>query len=200
MAARTEFLQNLGSPTYNFDQLAKQFDLRIGISRATFEDMLTQFNITRLPDYEGATLPLFGHIIFSRPSLNIYGSNLAELQNNPMTAGYARDPYGSRLLNLLGHRSTYNYLPILTTRAITYQVGDSNIKTVNKAETYYGNVIKYAHYSGDDTMSGTMSIDFINDRYQSVIKLTYLWMMYIYLITRYDALKPLEEYEDDIEE
>ena len=195
-----------------FDRMAKDSKLAYGMSFAGFDDYVSKFDVSRLPDYDGIAMPYVGHIIFIRPKLYVNvpsiittnkaytGSslneapdpdkNFAAMAGSRMTAFYTRDKYGSSLLKSLCYNSPSGYIPMLTNRCMSYQTQAVNLKTVDKSTTFYGHTIKYAHYSEEHKLGGTMSIDFRNDGYWSVLKLIYLWMCYIYAVTKNDSVKP----------
>lgn len=183
----------------------RKTNIRFGQSYANFNDTLQYYNLSRLPDYENATEPYIAHILMSRPMLNISDqivrstdseyddfafTNYAQLRQNAMTAAFMNDKYGKQLMMSLSAYSSNPWMPIITTRAKTFNVGDIELKTVEKGNTYYGHVLKYGKHSEDHKVSGSLSIDFRNDRYLSVLKLMYLWMCYIYLVSKTDIIKP----------
>ena len=95
----------------DFDKLIKQNDIRLGRSFADFEDMITSFNVSRLPNYDVTPMPFVGHIIMSRPSLYVdIGSgsvtggtasegspnpqtNFAAMKSHPKTSAFVNDKY-----------------------------------------------------------------------------------------------------------
>lgn len=192
----------------DFDKLIKQNDIRLGRSFADFEDMITSFNVSRLPNFDATPMPFVGHIIMSRPSLYVdIGSgsvtggtasegspnpktNFAAMKSHPKTSAFVNDKYGQLLLNMLSYKSSSNYMPLFTTQAMTYQVGDVGLETVKTGETFSGHTIKYGHYTEEHKLGGTISIDFRNDYYYSVLKTIYIWMMYIDIVSRGDAILP----------
>ena len=191
----------------NIDSVFKQHNVRYGFSYSDFYDLVSYFNVARLPDIDGAVMPLVGHVIFTRPSLNVkvYGSgdfldgeaalNYRNLCQNPRTSAFVNDRYGRELLHMLSDGNTSAYMPVFTTRAMTYTVNDVAIKTIEKGHTFFGHVLKYGKNAEDYKVGGTVSIDFRNDRYQSILKAAYIWQSYIYIISKNDSLKPHETYQ-----
>lgn len=173
---------------------------RYGRSYTDFGKMVNYFNLSKLPDYDNMAEPYIAYIFMSRPMLNIsaYGGvsdeyaakNYQALQQNSMTAAYANDKYGKQLLHMLSEYSGNAWLPIITTKAMSYSVGDVELKTVEKGNTYFGHVLKYGKHSEDHKVSGTISIDFRNDRYLSILKTMYLWMCYIYIVSKSNSIQP----------
>ena len=194
----------------DFDTLAKKYDIQYGISHADFDDLISKFNLSKLPNYDAVPAPFVGHIIMTRPSLYVdtsdgyssysarssvaetpdMGKNFAALKNHPKTAAYVNDAYGKKLLKMLSDTSSSYYMPIFTTYAASYSTADFQLKTVEKAKTYYGHSIKYAHYNEEHKFGGSMSIDFRNDRFFSILKAIYIWMSYIDIVSRGEVVKP----------
>lgn len=185
--------------TLDMDSVLKSRNVRYGMPYATFDDLISYFDLSRLPDYVGMAVPLVGHVIFTRPSLyvDVYGrgtqqaaANYAAMKANPLSAAFVNDKYGKKLLDMLSEFSSNPYMPIFTTRATSYSVQDFSIKTVEKAQTYYGHVIKYGKHSEEHKIGGTISIDFRNDRYNSILKAVQLWAAYIWITSKNDAIQP----------
>lgn len=176
--------------------------IRYGKSYTDFDKMLSYFNLSKLPDYDNAAEPYIAYILMSRPSLNIKAptwsgandstalANFSAFQQNSMSAAFANDAYGEAMLKQLSKCSPNVWMPIITTKAMTYSVGDVDLKTIEKGNTFYGHVIKYGKHSEDHKVSGTISIDFRNDRYLSIMKMMHLWMCYIYNVSKNDLIVP----------
>lgn len=169
---------------------------RIGWSSLSFDELTTQFDIARFPDYDNMAEPYVGWIFMSRPDLNLEDNNRLILQQHPMTSMFMNDTYGIRLMEQMSNLSDQVWLPIITNRAMTYQTQDFGLKTVEKGNTFYGHVMKYGKHSEEHKTSGTISIDFRNDRQLSVLKMMYLWMSYIWIISRTGDISPTREYEE----
>jgi len=196
--------------TPDFDTLAKQYKIQYGQSYADFTDLIDHFNLSRLPSYESVPMPFIGHIIMTRPSLYVQPStstssysesnsiaeapnmikNFNALKNHPKTSAFVNDAYGQKLLKMLSESSNSYYMPVFTTRAASYSVNDVQLKTVEKGQTYYGHTIKYAHYNEEHKFGGSISIDFRNDYYYSILKTVYIWMAYIDIVSRGEIVKP----------
>lgn len=168
---------------------------RLGYSHATFDSKINYFNISMLPDYDNAAEPYFAFILMSRPSLRLNESNMESLRNYPMTSTYVNDYYGNALLKSISQDSNNVWVPLITTQAKSYSVNDTEIKTVEKGATFYGHTLKYGKHSEDHKISGTMSIDFRNDRFLSILKMMQIWMGYIYLVSKTDMIEPLPVYQ-----
>ncbi|MCM1230050.1 MAG: hypothetical protein NC489_07955 [Ruminococcus flavefaciens] len=195
---------------YDIDKVLKQYKIRIGKSFMGFNQLLDYFDVSRLPDYDGAPMPYIGHIIFSRPSLNVdvYGrgcsppddqaiANYAALQSNSITSAWVNDAYGKKILNSLSAASDSCYLPVFTNRAMSYAVQDAQIKTIEKGHTFYGHFIKYGKHSEEHKIGGTISIDFRNDYYHSILKAIWIWCSYIAIVSKTGAVSPSMIYQQN---
>lgn len=184
----------------------KRYEARYGQSYIDFNKMLKYYNLSRLPDYENAAEPYIAYILMSRPSLYVTDSrsrrsgidavaynNLAAMQANAMTAAFVNDQYGHDMLMQLSEFSSSAWLPIITTKAMSYTVNDFELKTNDKGNTYYGHSIKYGKHSEEHKIANTISIDFRNDRYLSIMKMMYIWMAYIYQVSKNDSISPSDE-------
>lgn len=198
----------IGDITYDFDADARADRLRMGRSWSNFDDLISYYDISRMPDIDGATMPLVGHLYFSRPSLNVCTtgntlgriypesaiSNYNNLCRNSITAAWAQDYYGKRLLHMLSDFNTSKFMPIFTTRAMSYAVSDMNIKTIEKGHTFFGHYVKYGSTTQEYRTAGSVTIEFRNDVYQSILKAIALWISYISIIAFSDNLKAWRPY------
>lgn len=185
------------SPYHDYTRDFKDKGVRYGWSYVDFDKMMRYFNISRLPDYENAAEPYIAYILMSRPSLNLTSDNLSALRSNAMSAAFANDQYGAAMLRSLGATASNAWLPVFTTKAMSYSVSDFELKTVEKGNTYFGHMIKYGKHSEEHKIANTISIDFRNDRYLSIMKLVYLWMVYIYQVSKNGSIKPSTESEQN---
>lgn len=192
---------------------------RFGHTYVTLDQTLSKFNVSRLPDYENAAEPYFGFIFMSRPSLNVlvpslHGysgrsgiptainptgeatANYDALQSSDITAILVNDPVGSMMLDSLSMYSNYGaWLPNITNKAMSYQVNDIRLKSVEKGNTYFGHMIKYGKHSEEHKIGSTITLDFRNDRYLSVLKQMLIWRNYIHIISKSSTISPRPEYE-----
>lgn len=174
---------------------------RIGIGDLSFSDLIEKFDISRFPDWENAAEPYLSYVVMSRPDLNGSTANKTVLQNHTMTSAFYNDAYGKKLFHSLsnktpdGSSNSNMFLPLITTRAMSYQTVDVAIRTVEKSTTFYGHVIKYGKHSEEHKVGGSISIDFRNDRFLSILKMIYLWMCYIWLVSKTGDIEPIMEYQ-----
>lgn len=183
---------------------------RFGYTSLSFSDLISSFDVSKFPDYENGAEPYLAYIIMSRPDLNNSSHNRNVLSNHTMTSAFYNDQYGRRLFEMMsdvpitadGYSSTavsnsQMFMPIITTRAMSYQTVDMGLKTVEKGNTFYGHVIKYGKHSEEHKVGGTFSIDFRNDRYLSIMKMMYLWMSYIWLVSKTGEIEPRMDYQQN---
>lgn len=176
---------------------------RIGIGDLSFSDLIEKFDISRFPDWENAAEPYLSYVVMSRPDLNGDSATRTVLQNHTMTSAFYNDVYGKQLYHSMSNKTSSSsltknnnmFLPLITTRAMSYQTVDVAIRTVEKSTTFYGHVIKYGKHSEEHKVGGSISIDFRNDRFLSVLKMIYLWMCYIWLVSKTGDIEPVMEYQ-----
>lgn len=184
---------------------------RIGYSYASLEQLLDYYNISRMPDVDNSAEPYIAYILMSRPDLNISSgkggiwgknagtttsqANFDTMQNMAMTAAFANDKYGEMMMYQLSRSNSSIWLPIITTRAKNYNVTDAELKYYDKGLTFYGHKITYGKHSEDYKVGGTISIEFRNDRFLSIMKMMQIWMSYIYNVSKNDYLIPDENYQ-----
>ena len=178
--------------------------VRYGWSYIGFSEKIKYFNVSRLADFANAPEPYFAFILMSRPSLNIgtttfyddqAPTNLQLLKDDPMTAAFANDKYGYELLLSMSDSASNVWMPIITTQAKSYTANDFELKTVDKGNTYFGHVLKYGKHNEESRISGTVTIDFRNDRFLSILKMHYLWMSYIHMVSKTSKLSPRRAYQ-----
>lgn len=194
----------------DMDELKSSHE-RIGYSYATLNELLNYYNISRMPDVDNAAEPYISYILMSRPDLNIASggggiwgkntgtdtsqANYTTMQNMAMTSAYASDKYGEMMMYQLSRANNNIWLPIITTRAKNYNVSDAELKYYDKGLTFFGHKITYGKHSEEYKVGGTISIDFRNDRYLSIMKMMQIWMSYIYNVSKNDYIVPDENYQ-----
>ena len=235
---RVDGFDNTRASGYKFDEAAKALNLKyhdnrpdtrskrfngnttegngdvpipLNAANRDLEDLVTNFDVSRLPDYDNMATAFCGHLLFSRPSLYLkcfgipsnqggYTSgnkwdtdpakNYFQFATESLTSGFAHDNIGRTLLHPLTSFSNNPYMPLFTSRALTYTTNDIQLKTIDKGTTYYGHTIKYGHYSEDHKAGGSITIEFMNDRYWSVLKTCFMWMAYIYMVSKSNVIRP----------
>lgn len=188
---------NKGSKAYSHNYISdfKENEVRYGASYAGFDEITKYYNLSRLPDYENAAEPYLSYIIMTRPDLNMSDANVAALKANAMTAAFMNNELDRSLMFLLSDKTTTKFLPLITNRAKSYSVNDVELKTIEKGGTYFGHLVKYAKHNEEHKVSGSISIDYRNDRFLSILKMHYLWMCYMYIVSKNDSLAVKEFYQ-----
>lgn len=194
---------------YDINSALKYNNIRIGQTFTGFNELLNYYDVSRLPDYDGVPMPYIGHIIFTRPSFNVdvdgnnrgpslddqARKNLIALQSNSITSSWVNDPYGRKILKMLSDGSPTCYLPVFTNRAMSYQVQDVSLKTIEIGRTFYGHFIKYGKHSEEHKIGGSITIDFRNDYYHSILKAIMIWCSYIAIVSKTGAVAPSMKYQ-----
>ena len=160
-----------------------------GISDMSYWDMNNYFNLSALPSYNMIPEALIGHVYMTRPNLNLTEANMENLKSLPTTSGLLTNDFDKNSYMMLGSNSKTNWLPIITNRIKNYTVNDQELKSVEKGATYYGHNVKYAQHDEDHKHGGTISLEFRNDSYHSILKLMWFWVMYMYYVSLEDYLE-----------
>lgn len=155
----------------------------LGYVDESFSTLLEKFNVWNLPEYDNVPEPFIGHIFMSRPSLEIR-PNLQNMKKLSVLHGVMADAYGEQLALSLDRNAPSKWLPIITSRAKNYQVEDIELQSVEKSSTFFGHTITYSKHNEEYKSGKTISIDFRNDRFNSIFKLMYIWMFYIHTVSR----------------
>lgn len=149
----------------------------------------TTYNFTKYVDYYNAPTPQLGMIFVTKPDLNL---SLDNIKSDDMLAGIATmSDWGVYKELLTGGEG---FIPLLHNRALNYDVKPFTLNTSEKGLTYFGSAIMYGKHSSERLKPQSISINFSNDRYFSVLKLCAIWSRYIFLVSR-GRIAPLEKYE-----
>lgn len=166
-----------------------------GYSTQTIIDQIQWFDPYRHADYENAPNGNIGHLLMTRPSLNLSSSNIDILRKSPRMSYFFNSPVARSLLWSLSSDSTSRWLPIIYKRGKSYSVTDYEIKAAEKGGTYFGHTVRYGFHNEECKQGGTLSIEFSNDKEFSILWMMYMWSVYIALCT-YDRLfQPLDYYQ-----
>lgn len=169
----------------------------MGFVDTAFGTLLEKFNVWNLPDYDNVPEPFIGHIFMSRPSLEIL-PNLRDMKKLSVLHGVLTDEYGEQLALSLDRNASSKWLPIITSRAKNYPVEDIELQSVEKSSTFFGHTITYSKHNEEYKSGKTISIDFRNDRFNSIFKLMYIWMFYIHTVSRSSSyIKVNPDYEEN---
>lgn len=154
-----------------------------GYSTQTTIDQMMYFDPYRLPSIENAPEGLIGHVFMSRPSLNLSDDNIEFMRRSTKTAAFFNDPVARAAMWSMTDHSPTRWLPLIYKKAKNYTVNDYEIKATEKGGTYFGHTVRYGLHNEESKFGGTFTLEFRNDKDQSILKMMYLWMQYIYLIS-----------------
>ena len=197
----------------SYDLTDNDVPIPLNAANRDIGDLVSSFDVSRLPDYDNMATAFCGHLLFSRPSLYLqcidlpfnlrsgYTSsdevwetdpvkNYFHFATEPMVSGFANDTIGRLLLHPLTTFSANAYMPLFTTRALNYSTNDIQLKSIEKGQTFYGHTIKDGHYSEDHKAGGTITLEFLNDRYWSILTTCYMWLAYIHLVSKTNLVRP----------
>lgn len=147
-------------------------------------------NKVAFPDKE---LPkTFAYVFFTRPDLNILTRSSGST-NFSLTSQMDRDkkyqylwennPWCLKSLVLSGN-PYHKFMVLLSNEALSFEVGDVALKTIEHGETYNGNKIIYGHSDQEANAAGEMSIRYIDTINLDVFKLHLAWTDYISKVSR----------------
>lgn len=174
-----------------------------GYPLQTTVDQIKYFDPYRFADIENAPEGLIGHIFMTRPAFNVNTStdsgstNIEILRSSPKTAAFFSNPTTRSLLYSMTSAAPCRWLPLVYKKAKSYNVNDYEIKAAEKGGTFYGHTIRYGIHSEESKYGGTLSIDFRNDKDNSILWMMYIWMQYIHIISSNRAFKPLDYYREN---
>ena len=147
-------------------------------------------NKTAFPDKE--LNKTFAYVFFTRPDLNILTSGssanslvLTDQTNYDMKYKYIykNNPWSLKSLVQAGN-SHHKFMVLLSNEALSYEVGDVVIKTVEHGETYNGNKIIYGFSDQESNAAGEMSIRYRDTVNLDIYKLHMIWVDYINKVSR----------------
>ena len=186
----------------NLHHIFEQNGVPLNYSRTTVEQMFGHFDILKLPDYENLEVrPHIGYIFISRPNLNIDTVNTTDTDNGvnnynvmlsaPRSAAFLRDPIGKYMAHSLSRYNSSMWLPIFTMRSNNYTVNDiQSVDATDIGKTFYGHSMPYASSNSTYKHGGSVTLEFFNDKYYSILWTCYLWMCYMYTVSYDDTIKP----------
>lgn len=160
-----------------------------GLSTATYLQTQTLFNLTNLAPYQQIPEGYIGHVFMCRPDLNLSENNIDKLRKLPTTAGLLTSQDDLESFKMLSGRSKTKWLPIVSNKAKNFTVTDMELKSIEKGEGYYGQSVRYAKHNEEYKHGGSISLEFRNDRYNSILKTMWFWTCYMYNVTKEDYLE-----------
>ena len=147
-------------------------------------------NKTAFPDKDLSKT--FAYVFFTRPDLNILQKGasanelvLADQVKMDGKYGYVfhNNPWSMKSLVKAGN-SSHKFMPFLSNEALSFEVSDTVIKTVEHGETYNGHKIVYGVTDQESMCAGEMSIRYIDTVNLDVFKLHLIWVDYINKVSR----------------
>ena len=134
----------------------------------------------------------FAYVFFTRPDLNVLkaGSSASSLVLTDQTNYdmkysyiYKNNPWSLKSLVSAGN-SHHKFMTVLSNEALSFEVGDVVIKTVEHGETYNGNKVIYGFSDQESNAAGEMSIRYIDTVNLDIFKLHLIWVDYINKVSR----------------
>jgi hypothetical protein len=130
----------------------------------------------------------FAYVFFTRPDLNILtvGSGSTNLTLNDENVGcdpkykylWKNNPWCLKSLVSAGN-PYHKFMVLLSNEALSFEVGDVVLKTMEHGETYNGNKIIYGRSDQESNAAGEMSIRYIDTVNLDIFKLHLVWTDYI---------------------
>lgn len=162
--------------------------------------MMTKFNRFRAAYPDTALSKTFGYVFFIRPDLNLYGrlgkisgALLPKVEADP-TFHYANKNKPLLLKTLTADfKGSHRFDPLLSNRALSFEVQDEYIKSEEIGQTFTGYMMKYGKNNIESKTGGTLNIQFSEDNELSVYRHIKHWEDYISNVVR-GQFSPKEEY------
>ena len=159
--------------------------------------MVDKFNRFKIafPDSElGKT---FDHVFFTRPDLNLYTSSAGKLtaqaEQDPMYY-YLNKTDKNLLLSLTRYFSAnHDFIPFLSNKVGSFELGDDYIKTEEYGETFTGYKMKFGKNNIESKTAGSFSISYRDDSELRIYKMHKAWTDYISKVYR-GEFKAKDEY------
>ena len=156
-------------------------------------------NKTAFPDKELSKT--FAYVFFTRPDLNILTTG-ASAGSFALTSDVRTDPkYGyifknnsNTLRSLVDNGNPYHkFLILLSNEAMSFEISDNVIKTIEHGETYNGNKIVYGRTDHESNAAGECNIRYIDTVNLDIFKMHLIWVDYINKVSR-GEFSPKSEY------
>lgn len=157
-------------------------------------------NKTNFPDYNLSKS--FAYVFFTRPDLNLCVRNGDSLSLNDQAK---RDPKMTYIWK--NNRDTISYLtkagnkhhkflPLLSNEALSFEVSDVAIRTIDHGETYTGAKVVYGRSDHESLTAGEFNIRYIDSVNLDVFKMHTAWVDYINKVYR-GVYTPMRSYITD---
>jgi hypothetical protein len=182
-----------------------QVDVSKGYLSSLQKKLYNSFNRNKVAFPDKELTKTFAYVFFTRPDLNILLRNgtdfiLYDRQvNRDLKYAYIwkNNPWCLKSL-VAGGNPHHKFLTLLSNEALSFEVGDVVIKTVEHGETYNGNKIVYGKSDQESNAAGEISIRYIDTVNLDIFKLHLIWTDYISKISKGIFLPKLEHVKNKI--
>lgn len=157
------------------------------------------FNRYKTPFVDKELSKTFAYVFFTRPDLNIleYADNTFTLKSQCFQDpkyNYCFRSNSNTLRSLVGiGNPNHKFLVLLSNEALSFEVSDMTLKTLEHGETYNGNKIIYGSTDHESVGSGEMNISYRDTPALDIFKMHLIWTDYINKVSR-GLMDPKEEY------
>jgi hypothetical protein len=194
-----QIAQNIAKLKYNMDiSYAYKNNVYLStIDNGYFSDLqkklYNSFNRNKT-NYPDKALPkTFAYVFFTRPDLNILKreSNTTNFTLNNENVGcdpkykyiWRNNPWCMKSLVSDGN-PYHKFMVLLSNEALSFEVEDVVLKTIEHGETYNGNKIVYGKSDQESNAAGEMSIRYIDTIHLDIYKTHLVWTDYINKVSR----------------
>ena len=164
--------------------------------------MYNSFNRNKTAFPDKTLSKTFAYVFFTRPDLNILtrASGSTNFTLNDENTGcdpkykylWKNNPWCLKSLVSAGN-PYHKFMVLLSNEALSFEVGDIALKTVEHGETYNGNKIIYGKSDQESNAAGEMSIRYVDTVNLDIFKLHLVWTDYINKVSR-GIFSPKEGY------
>ena len=155
--------------------------------------MYNSFNRNKTAFPDKALSKTFAYVFFTRPDLNILtrAEGSTDFTLNDENTGHdpkykylwQNNPWCLKSLVSAGNPH-HKFMVLLSNEALSFEVGDVVLKTMEHGETYNGNKIIYGRSDQESNAAGEMSIRYIDTVNLDIFKLHLVWTDYINKVSR----------------
>lgn len=166
------------------------------ISKGYFSDLqkklYNSFNRNKIAFPDKELNKTFAYVFFTRPDLNILqrGATAKDLVLTKQVSYdkkyqylWENNPWCLKSLVQAGN-SYHKFMVFLSNEALSFEVGDVVLKTIEHGETFNGHKIIYGRSDIESNVAGEMSIRYVDTVNLDVFKLHLAWVDYINKVSR----------------
>ena len=166
------------------------------ISKGYFSDLqkklYNSFNRNKIAFPDKELTKTFAYVFFTRPDLNILqrGASAKDFKLTKQVSYdkkylylWENNPWCLKSLVQSGN-PYHKFMTFLSNEALSFEVGDVVLKTVEHGETFNGHKIMYGRSDIESNVAGEMSIRYIDTVNLDVFKLHLAWVDYISKVSR----------------